>query len=38
MRTHNRRTHSELLLRLVHRFWRIVGGILAGFIVLEQLF
>ena len=38
VRVHNRRAHSELLLRLVHRFCRILGGILAGFIVLEQLF
>jgi hypothetical protein len=30
--------HSpDLHLRLVHRFWRILGGIFAGFIVLKQL-
>jgi hypothetical protein len=38
MRVHNRRAHSELLTRLVHRFWTILCGIFAGFIVLEQLF
>ena len=31
----NRRAHSGLLLGLVHRFWTILGGILAGFIVLS---
>ena len=33
----NRRAQSGLLLGLVHRFWTILGGILAGFIVLEQV-
>ena len=31
------RAQSGLLLGLVHRFWTILGGIFAGFIVLEQL-
>jgi hypothetical protein len=30
-RVHNRRAHSGLLLGLVHRFWTILGRILAGF-------
>ena len=34
---HSRRSHSGLLLGLVHRFWTILCGIFAGFIVLEQL-
>ena len=34
----NRRAQSGLHLGLVHRFWTILGGILAGFIVLEQVF
>ena len=34
----NRRAQSGLLLGLVRRFWTILGGILAGFIVLEQVF
>ena len=38
MGVHHRRAQSGLLLGLVHRFWTIVSGILAGFIVLEQLF
>ena len=33
----NRRAHSGLHLRLVHCFWTILGGILAGFIILEQI-
>jgi hypothetical protein len=38
MGTDNRRAHSGPLLGLVHRFWTILGGILAGFIFLEHLF
>jgi hypothetical protein len=37
MKAHNRRAHSGLQLVLVHRFWSILGGILAGFIILEQV-
>ena len=37
MGAHNRRAHSGLLLGLVHRFWRILGGILAGFIICRHL-
>src|SRR5262249_14905205 len=33
----NRRAQSGLHLGLVDRFWTILGGILAGLIVLEQL-
>jgi hypothetical protein len=33
----NRRAQSGLHLGLVHRFWTILGGILAGFIILKQL-
>ena len=33
----SRRAQSGLLLGVVHRFWTILGGILAGFIVLKQL-
>jgi hypothetical protein len=28
MGVHNRRAHSGLLLGLVHRFWKILGGII----------
>src|SRR5262245_1066622 len=34
----NGRAQSGLQLGLVHRLWTILGGILAGFIVLEQVF
>jgi hypothetical protein len=34
----NRGAQSGLLLGLDHRFWTILGGILAGFIVLKQVF
>jgi hypothetical protein len=33
----SRRAQSGLLLGVVHRFWTILGGILAGFIVLKQV-
>ena len=33
----NGSAHSGLHLGLVHCFWTILGGILAGFIILEQI-
>jgi hypothetical protein len=33
----NPREQSGLQLRLVHRFWTILSGIFAGFIVLKQV-
>jgi hypothetical protein len=35
---HNRRSHSGLLLGLVHRFWTILDRILAAFIGLAENF
>jgi hypothetical protein len=37
MEAYNRRAQSRLQLGLIHRFWTILGGIFAGFIILEQL-